>query len=102
MGQVVQGMMRIDMWAIPHIDIERFALADGESQEIGQFLGRFLGRGNDGPATRQPFFPLLGRTMGMGHLAVFNVLFKHSPVEDIFITKQVLVVAQVMAIAHIE
>ena len=40
--------------------------------------------------------------MGAGHLALYNVLFTHSPVEGILITKQVLVVAQVMAVAHIE
>jgi len=102
MGQFVERVMRIDMWAIPHSDIKVFALDDGEGQEVGQSLGSFLGLGHDGPVARQPFSPLLGRTMGGGHLAVNNVLFIHSAEKDVLITKQVLVVTQVMAITHID
>ncbi len=94
--------MWIDMGAIPHVDIEGFALADGNGQKVGQSFGGFLGIRHDRPVARQPLFPLPGLTMGSIHLSVYNVLFKHSAIEDILITKQVLVVAQVMTITHID
>ena len=49
MGQIVEGIMPIDMRAVPHINIEGFALADGEGQDVGQSLGSFLGSGDNGP-----------------------------------------------------
>ena len=102
MGQVVEGIVPIDVWAIPHIDIQGFALADGEGQEVGQSLGSFPGIGHDLPVARQSICPLLFRTVARRHLAFHDVLFEHSPVEDILVTKQVLVVAQVMAVTHID